>query len=634
MQKVLLFLFIISLIHTHTYAETSLYGKQIAQKAVEEKAYLEREWHVLMQYKKPAGRKIRSLVDDDKFFLAENGKYSPEDELVATINALFDNELSKNDDNKHPACFFAGRREWIIERFNVDRNKLPKKNCSEYNKVRKKIDPSSVTVIFPFMYLKNPASMFGHTMLRINNSKNDPLTSYSVTFAANVDSNTNILKYAFLGLFGGYNGYYTVKEYYKTTYEYGNADNRDIWEYDLNLTKEETVKLFNHLWEMQNIGSQYFFFDENCSYSMLMLIESARPELNLSKSILWEAPPDTIKLIKKEGLITKKHYRPSHIKILDTYSKGLPKSAINLANKVALGKKSVDDINNGPYSLEEKVKIYDLAVETMRYEFIQKDSIDDKVLQDYKEKTILLLSSRAKLGVKSSSEISVPASPDMGHDITRIKIGLGVENFKEFYTEAGFQLGFHSLEDIDSGFIPNSQLTVLDVNLRWNTETGYINVPEASLIKFGAYTPINYLLKNVSWKVELAGEDKSFFSGEKKYWTPYMRGGVGFTLGAGGFTSWLTADLDLAFAKGYNDYYTGLGLGGFAGMMYSFKGGKLLAEGFYRYYLLDNMGAEYGAKAVYAVPVTRNNSIEIKYEYKNYWNDENHNTGIFWRFYF
>ena len=85
-----------------------------------------------MQYKKPAGRKLRSLVDDEKFFLAENGKYSPKDELKATIYALFDDDLSKNDDNNHQVCVFSGRREWLVERFDIDRKKLPKKSCTKY----------------------------------------------------------------------------------------------------------------------------------------------------------------------------------------------------------------------------------------------------------------------------------------------------------------------------------------------------------------------------------------------------------------------------------------------------------------------------------------------------------------------
>ena len=104
---------------------------------------------------------------------------------------------------------------------------------------------------------------------------------------------------------------------------------------------------------------------------MLMLLESARPDLYLSTSILWEAPTDTIKKIKKSGLIDDKKYRPSHIKILEIYSKGLPNNAVTLAQDVAEGKKTIDDINNSSYSAEEKAAIYDLAIEAMRFIFLQ-----------------------------------------------------------------------------------------------------------------------------------------------------------------------------------------------------------------------------------------------------------------------
>lgn len=628
----IIIVFIIFLFPVYSQAEPSQYGRKMAEKALNEKIYDERMWHVLMQYKKPGGRKLRSLVDDEKFFLAENGKYSPKDELEATILALFNDDLSKNDDNSHPVCVFAGRREWLVERLGIDRNKLPEKSCTKYNEFRKKLDPSSVTVIFPFMYLKNPASMFGHTMLRINNSSHDPLTSHSVTFAADMPEDANGFEYITLGLFGGYSGYFTVKQYYKTIFEYGNMENRDIWEYDLNLTKEETIKLFNHLWEMQGIGSDYYFFDENCSYNMLMLLESARPDLYLSTSILWEAPTDTIKKIKKSGLIDEKKYRPSHIKILEIYSKGLPNKAVTLAQDVAEGKKTIDDINNSSYSVEEKADIYDLAIEAMRFNFLQRSYLTEEIVREYQKNTIDILANRARLGVKSHKKIEEPGSPDEGHAITRIKIGVGAENFKEFYTEAGFKLGFHGLDDIDKGFIQNSQLDAIDVNVRWNTRTNEVTVPEAALLRYASYSPIKRMTKSLSWKIEIAGEEKDYKKGS--FFTPYLRGGVGVTFAAGGFSSWIMADMDLAFSEGYNPYWTGLGFGGDIGLMYSFIGGKFLARGYYRYFVLENLGAEFGGNFTYTIPVTQNNSIEIKYGYKNHWEIENHDIGVFWRFYF
>ncbi len=625
-------LFIIFLFPAMCISEPSQYGKSIAEKALKEKAYDERMWHVLMQYKKPAGRKLRSLVDDEKFFLADNGKYSPKDELETTILSLFDNDLSKDDDNNHPVCVFAGRKEWLIERFNIDKNKLPKKNCIKYEEFKRKIDPTSVTVIFPFMYLKNPASMFGHTMIRINNSKNDPLTSYSVTFAANLPDDVNGLEYITRGLFGGYYGYFTINQYYKTIFEYGNMENRDIWEYDLNLTKAETMKLFNHLWEMQGIGSDYWFFDENCSYNMLLLLESARPDLYLSTSILWEAPTDTIKKIKKSGLINNKKYRPSHIKILEIYSKGLSSKAINLAQDIASGKKTLQDINDSNYSVEEKAAIYDLSIEAMRFKFLQRPYLTEEIVSEYQKKTINILSNRAKLGIKSHKKVDEAGAPDEGHNITRIRFGVGAENFKDFYTEIGFKLGFHDLDDIDKGFIQNSQLSVLDANVRWNTYTNKVTVPEAALLKFSSYLPISRMTKSLSWKIEVAGEERDYKNGS--FFTPYIRGGVGASFASGGFSSWIMADVDLAFSEGYNPYWTGLGFGGDIGLMYSFIGGKFLARGYYRYFVLENLGAEYGGSFGYTIPVTQNNSIELKYAYKNHWEKENHDIGLSWRFYF
>lgn len=613
------------------YAEQT-YQEQILDKAISEKIYKERDWYVLMHYKKPPARKIRSLVDDEKFFLSKNGKYDPKAELEATINAFFNKEISKDNDNNHPLCKFTGRREWLIERLNIDRSKLPQKKCTEYDEFYKKVDPTSVTLIFPFMYMKNPASMFGHTMLRINNSKNDPLTSYSVTFAASMPEDVNGFVYTFKGTFGGYFGYYKIKKYYDTLFEYGNVEKRDIWEYELNLSKAETIKLFNHLWEMNGIGSDYWFFDENCSYNMLLLLEAGRPSENLSVSIFWEAPTNTVKLIYSKGFVTDIKYRPSHLKLLENYSYGLSGKAVKLAQDVALNKLPPQAVTDSSYTESEKVAIFDFAIETMRFNFLQKKLLTVEMFDEYKKSTISLLSERAKIRKKTVHKVKEPVPPHKGHDITRIRFGAGVENFKEFYTEYGFKLGFHDLDDIDSGFIPNSQLTVLNVNLRWNMDTGRVFVKDAEFFTYGSYVPLTKMMQSISWKIEFGGDDRGF-SRNRNFFTPYLRGGAGLTLSYDSFYFWLLGMTELSLAEGY-DTYAGIGLGGSAGMSYSFKYGKLLAEGYYRYYVLGGMDDEAGFSGSYILPVTQNNSIELKYTYSNHWNIENQDLGLFWRFYF
>lgn len=42
--------------------------------------------------------------------------------------------------------------------------------------------------------------------------------------------------------------------YYRKVKEYGDFESRDLWEYELNLTPEETRFLVSHIWEMQHVS--------------------------------------------------------------------------------------------------------------------------------------------------------------------------------------------------------------------------------------------------------------------------------------------------------------------------------------------------------------------------------------------
>jgi len=64
--------------------------------------------------------------------------------------------------------------------------------------------------------------------------------------------------------------------------EYGDFENRDIWEYRLQLTAAQTERLLMHVWELKESYFDYFFFTENCAYQLLPLLEVANPELHLT----------------------------------------------------------------------------------------------------------------------------------------------------------------------------------------------------------------------------------------------------------------------------------------------------------------------------------------------------------------
>lgn len=94
--------------------------------------------------------------------------------------------------------------------------------------------------------------------------------------------------------------------------EYRSLENRDLWEYRLNLTQAETARMVEHVWELKQIQFDYFFFDENCSYRLLELLQVARPSLRLTEQFpLTAIPTDTVKAVKEAGLVESIEYRPS-----------------------------------------------------------------------------------------------------------------------------------------------------------------------------------------------------------------------------------------------------------------------------------------------------------------------------------
>lgn len=602
----------------------------LVEKALKEKVYQERTWEVLLHYKDNLWTGKRSLVDDPKFFLSEKGKTDPAAELEATIRGFFA-ESGYPNQNDHPYCKFPARRQFLTERLGIDSAKFPQVECREFEKTKEEIDPKSVTLVFPFLYISRPVSMFGHTLLRINNRYNDPLLGHAVTFNAIMPEDANVLIFSVRGLFGGERGLYSIKKYYQTIFEYTNIDKRDIWEYDLNLTEAETWTLFLHLWELVDVYSDYYFLDENCSYNLLFLLEAARPNLRLTESILWEAPSDTVKRVIDAGLTERTVYRPSHLKILEAIAKTLPDSFIGTAKYVGEGYLPIKTITEGDYPERVKAGMLDLAIEVLRYESIAKGAENEEDVAIYRKKTIDFLTARSKYKIKTDYPAEKPKNPSVGHDITRVSGG-AVFSDGDFFAEAGFRLGFHSLDDSDDGYIKNSDTSVADINLRYNTDTGDIKVNKSTLVSIASYAPISRLFTPVSWKAGIGGESKYFKDGEK--FVPSANIGLGGTfIFFDSVYTWLTADLDASFSDGYSSFI-GVGLGGSAGVSYTYEYGKVLGEGYYRNYVLSRFESEAAVSAKYIFPVSRNNAVVAGYKRLHSHGIYKTDISLLWRFYF
>lgn len=311
----------------------------------------QRYWHLLLHMDNGV-----SEIDDPRFFFAKDGKKNASSELDATLDAFF-NE-TRFDDNAS-ACLFPARKAWLQSELNI--TDFPEVKCQEYDDTIKKLSPTSATLVFPSAHINSPASMFGHTFLRINSKYKSKLLAYAINYAADADQNKeNAIGFAIKGLFGGYFGKYSLLPYYEKLKEYRDTEKRDIWEYDLNLTQDEVMKMVRHIWELNGTKSYYYFFTENCSYNMLWLMDIARPSVHLREHFHYQVIPlESVHATNEEKLIAQEFYRPSKRTILLKYEDLIDDQYIKLVQKLItdekLNKTVLQDQN---ISLEQKQYIY------------------------------------------------------------------------------------------------------------------------------------------------------------------------------------------------------------------------------------------------------------------------------------
>jgi hypothetical protein len=319
-------------------------------------------WHTLLHYQHRL-RGWKSRVDDPDFFLSAVGRHDPEAELRATLTAIFE---PVREGEAHAAVRFPARLEWLKAELGIPDAELPLPYSPEFEEIFQGIKAESVTLVFPTAFMNTPASLFGHTLLHIGSGRKSPLLNQAVNYSA-FTPEKNILSFAFKGIFGFYEGYYNVVPYYQKVQEYNDIEQRDVWEYKLNLTPAEIRRLMLHVFEMRDIHSDYYFFTENCSYNLLYLLDAARPGYEMAaQTPPWVIPIDTIRLMRKCEFIGEPVYRPSRATKLRHMNANMSEKTVALALAVARGLRPAESVSAGGLNEGEQRQTLDLAAECLQ----------------------------------------------------------------------------------------------------------------------------------------------------------------------------------------------------------------------------------------------------------------------------
>jgi len=498
LHKVVQILFVLLFFNISLFSDNN-FSKQIEALAQST------QWQRLLHFKN-----AQSEIDDPRFFFAKDGKYNLQAELKASIQQLMSD---KSDDENSTLCRYPSRSNWILKQIPKLKKQIHIPKCTALNKELKALGAKHVTLILASAHINSPASAFGHTFLRIDNNPNTPLLSYAVNYAAQTNEDNGFI-YAYQGLFGGYKGRYSIDPYYKKLNEYSNLEQRDVWEYTLDLSQEEINKMVRHIFEIRHFYADYFFLAENCSYNLLWLLEVAKDDVHLVRNFKYKAIPiDTLRSILSVGLVKKTTYRPSK-----------RKEILNIAKVIQNNEKALTFAKSDDYNLssiealskKEKIASLELATALLRIKFS-----DQKISKkEYLPKFLNILKSRSKLGSKQKKEIIRPESPEEGHYSTKVSMGYTTD--KTFNARA--KIAYHDIYDNDHGYISGAFINFFDTAIEYKENK--LQLEEINVLDIKSYALQDAIFKPISWQVALGA--KRIFNNELN---TYLQAGGGLTLG-------------------------------------------------------------------------------------------------------
>lgn len=489
-------------------------------------------WHVLYHYHVPLGGGFKSRIDDSRFFFSPEGKENPQAEMEAAIHFLFSGQAEN-------PCLYIARHHWLHVRLQAEEEGFPQPFCPDLANIH----PASARLVFPAYFMNSPASMFGHTLMTLRMDNSARVLDKAVNYEAHTRE-TNGFVFAFKGIFGFYPGFFNVLPYYKKIQEYGEINQRDIWEYRLDLAPHEMDAMVRHIREMEGVSSDYFFFDENCSFTLMYLVEAARPGLDLTDTFpLWVIPVDTVRALQKEGLIVEAEYQPSRATIIRHRLSLLSPEDQDLAFEILEGKKSPETVQE--LETLRAIRVLDTVIDCIRYQFVKK-KMDQKA---YQKTLIHALRVRSRMGLADTlPPVPIPRRPDTLHGSSRMALGVQVVDGRTAMSLA-YRPAFTDLTDPDYPESDGIRIVFGETRLRLGPEGEGAQLESFDAIDIVSLSPRDRFFTPLSWA---AGAGLEGIPGEKRGRLLRLGGGAGFSWGGG--------KAGLVYLMGMPRFFAGSGL--------------------------------------------------------------------------
>lgn len=500
----------------------------------EKKLYNSKVWHALIHYKN------QSLSIKDRNFILSVENFSPENELIFTIRAFFS---SPREGEIHPICRFPARFYWLRKTLDLGRDFFPDVECPEVDKFDKLAPSDDIYVVFVSENVIDPSSMMGHIFFKFSGKVEDNrYAEHSISFFAVINT-TNLLLLGVEAFITGMEGIFSLSPYRKTILKYLYQEDRNMWEYRLNLSEDDKKILRYHIFELKYVSFRYYFISYNCAtvvYEILRVIHNFDDD----SSFKWLSPKEVVKVLYEKGFIEKTVLTPSinwKIRILNSY--------LNLPDIVY--EKIFSDLD---FSYVEKVSEKDrpVVVETansLLTFLLVKNSI---TLEDYDKKKRELDRVKSDFAVLDFKlDINDRFNPINSPRESQLFVGYA-HRFGKDYISLNILPTYSKLTDDNRNYLTETSLSMFEASLYFSMDR--IILDYFKFIEYQQLLPRDRLVGGTSQKSSISLERHLGKSG-KDYLSGNLTFGRGYTYSFMGGKVFFYGFLNLGLAYTSNNPY-------------------------------------------------------------------------------
>ncbi len=391
-------------------------------------------WRKLLHFER--GENMSAMLTDT-FFLAQTGRHDPKAELTATINAYF--APWEQDGNDHARCRFPARYFWLSKHLPLPAYTVQEPRCLNFKRWGLLDTVQSISLLLVSGYLGNPASTFGHALLKFNTDAphdSSGLFDLTLNYGALVPENENSLRYVIHGLFGGYEAGFSDRYFHTHDHVYSRREFRDMWNYKLALSEHQRTLLILHVWEITGKKFRYYFLDKNCAYRLAELLNLVIEEDLLNNASAWYLPVELFHRLRdinavrrnslREALIQAVRFVPSSQRKLYHRINLLTQDELAALNAIIL--EGIDSLSThtSKFTMDRQMLLLEGLLAYQQYRLFAEEPTPSPSRRALKDRFLL---ARLQLPARLASLPAMPAlsSPAEGSRPMEIGIGMAID---------------------------------------------------------------------------------------------------------------------------------------------------------------------------------------------------------------